>query len=91
VATSDTKETPYVAVVSESFVRRHWPGADAMGRRFQVGLAERIVVGVVGDVRVRGLEQTSEPQVYLPAAQVDDSALISYPPKDLVIRSSADP
>ncbi len=91
VATSDTKESPYVSVVSESFVRRHWPGADPMGRRFQVGLAERTVIGVVGDVRVRGLEQTSEPQVYLPAAQVDDSALISYPPKDLVIRSSADP
>jgi ABC-type antimicrobial peptide transport system permease subunit len=43
----------------------------------------------VGDVRVRGLEQTSEPQVYLPSRQLADSSLIFYPPKDLVVRSTA--
>jgi len=45
----------------------------------------------VGDIMVRGLEQTSEPQVYLPAAQVPDSSIIFYAPKDLVVRSSIDP
>jgi len=44
----------------------------------------------VGDVRVRGLETTSEPQVYLPCEQVPDASLIAYTPKDLVVRSSAD-
>jgi ABC-type antimicrobial peptide transport system permease subunit len=48
------------------------------------------VVGVVGDVRVRGLEGASEPQVYLPSPQVPDGGLINYAPKDLVIRASAD-
>jgi ABC-type antimicrobial peptide transport system permease subunit len=43
---------------------------------------------VVGDVRVRGLEQTSEPQVYLPAGQVVDNSLIGYIPQDLVIHST---
>ena len=81
VELADTRESPYVAVVSESFARRHWPGVDPIGRRFDFGLAERTVVGVVGDIMVRGLERTSEPQVYLPAAQVDDSALIFYPPR----------
>jgi putative ABC transport system permease protein len=90
VGTADTRESPYVAVVSESFARRHWPDTDPIGRRFEFGLAQRTVVGVVGDIRVRGLEQESEPQVYLPAAQVDDSALIFYPPKDLVIRAATD-
>jgi predicted lysophospholipase L1 biosynthesis ABC-type transport system permease subunit len=88
VSGSDTRETPLVAVVSASFARRHWPGQAAAGRRFTIALAERTVVGVVGDVRVRGLEGTSEPQVYLPSAQMADSALINYPPKDLVVRSA---
>jgi ABC-type antimicrobial peptide transport system permease subunit len=51
-------------------------------------MRDRVVVGVVGDVRVRGLEQTSEPQVYLSYKQVDSASLIGYTPKDLVIRST---
>ena len=51
-------------------------------------MGERKIVGIVGDIRVRGLESTSEPQVYLPNQQVPDGAIISYTPKDLVIRAS---
>jgi predicted permease len=88
----DTRETAFVAVVSESFVRRHFPDGDPLGRRFQIGFAERTVVGVVGDVRVRGLERsTSEPQVYLPPSQVPDGGLVWYAPKDLAIRASLPP
>jgi predicted permease len=88
VATSDTAVSPFVAVVSDSFARRYWPGQNALGRRFRFGLADRTVVGVVGDVRVRGLERESEPQVYLPSRQVPDGGLIGYFPRDLVIRSA---
>lgn len=42
----------------------------------------------VGDVRVRGLERNSEPQVYIPYRQVDDEWLLGYRPSDLVIRAS---
>jgi putative ABC transport system permease protein len=80
-----------VAVVSESFARRYWPDEDPLGQRFRFGLQDRTIVGVVGDIRVRGIEQTSEPQVYLPYQQVPDGSLIGYTPKDLVVRSSADP
>jgi putative ABC transport system permease protein len=48
-------------------------------------------VGVVGDIRVRGLERESEPQVYLPSRQQPDGSVIGYVPKDLVIRSSVAP
>jgi putative ABC transport system permease protein len=48
----------------------------------------RTVVGVVGDIKVRGLERTSEPQVYLPANQPPDNIGGIYLPKDLVVRSS---
>ncbi|HWB42775.1 MAG TPA: ABC transporter permease [Gemmatimonadales bacterium] len=91
VTESDRSEGPAVAVVSESFVRRYWPDSDPLGRRFDFALQTRTIVGVVGDIMVRGLERTSEPQVYLPAAQVPDSSLIFYAPKDLVVRSSAEP
>jgi predicted permease len=87
---SDTGQAPFVAVVSESFGQRHWPGQDPLGRRFRLANEDRTVVGVVGDVRVRGLERPSEPQVYLPYQQVPDGAIIGYTPKDLVIRSGGD-
>jgi hypothetical protein len=59
LAESDARSAPFVAVVSESFVRRHWPGQDALGRTFTLANMERTVVGVVGDIRVRGLERAS--------------------------------
>ena len=77
------------AIVSESFVRQHFPGQDPLGRTFEVQDTVRTIVGVVGDVRVRGPEQTSEPQLYLPAGQVPDSNYMAYPPKELVVRFAA--
>lgn len=91
VAESDTRESPFVAVVSESFARHHWPNDNPIGKRFTLAFSERTIVGVVGDVRVRGLERPSEPQVYVPYKQVRDSTLMGYAPKDLVVRSAAPP
>jgi predicted permease len=88
VSDSDTMTTQMVAVVSESFVKRYWPGQDAIGRQFTFAFSDRTIVGVVGDIRVRGLERTSEPQVYLPYKQQPDNSFIFYLPKDLVIRAS---
>jgi predicted permease len=88
VEDSDDRTRPYVAVVSESFTKRYWPNENPIGKRFKIASTERTVVGVVGDVRVRGLERESEPQVYIPYKQVADSAFLGYMPKELVIRSS---
>jgi putative ABC transport system permease protein len=87
VADTDTKDAPQIAVVSDSFANRYWPNQNPLGRRFAVRRVERTIVGVVGHVRVRGLERESEPQMYLPSRQVEDSQLIPYLPKDLVVRS----
>jgi putative ABC transport system permease protein len=46
---------------------------------------------VVADIAVRGLERSSEPQVYLPSQQVPDGGVPWYAPKDLVIRAAGDP
>ena len=85
---SDDMSQPYVAVVSESFVKRFWPGQDPIGKRFKFLNDKRMVVGVVGDIHVRGLEQISEPQVYQSYKQVQNGQSAFYYPKDLVIRST---
>lgn len=91
VSELDTQDTLPVAVVSESFAKRYFPGQDPLGRQFNFAFGDRTVVGVAGDVAVRGLERSSEPQVYLPAQQMSDGAMSWYSPKDLLIRAEGDP
>jgi hypothetical protein len=91
VADTDRQDTQTVAVVSRSFADLHWPGEDPLGRTFTIALQPRTVVGVVGDVKVRGLERLSEPQVYMPATQMPDGGLVFYVPQDLVVRVSTAP
>jgi putative ABC transport system permease protein len=88
VADSDTLASPPVAVVSESFAKRYWPNENPVGKQFNGALQDRTIIGVVGDVRVRGLERFSEPQVYLPYQQVNDGWFPPYVPQDLSIRTS---
>ena len=91
VAESDVETSLKVAVVSASFAKQYWPDENPLGKRFNFAFEDRTVIGVVGDVRVRGLEQYSEPQVYLPYQQVKDGWLIGYVPQDLAIRAQGDP
>ncbi len=91
ISEADTAQRQMIAVVSDSFARRYWPGQSPLGRHFKFAFSDRTVVGVVGDIHVRGLERNSEPQVYVPYQQVPDGDLVFYAPKDLVIRASGDP
>jgi predicted permease len=88
VEDGDTGDRAWVAVVSASFAQRYWPGQDPVGKTFRHRGQTRTVVGVVGDVRVRGLERNSEPQIYLPAQQIAEAQPANFDPKDLVIRHS---
>ena len=91
ISSGDTMESPYVTVVSQSLARRYWPDGSAVGRTFTIAFHERTIVGIVGDVRVRGLEAQSEPQVYVPNTQILDGRMMFYAPKDLLVRASGDP
>ena len=91
VEETDTLAGPRVAVVSESFVKQNFPGESPLGRRFRFASDDRTIVGVVGDIRVRGLERESEPQVYLPYGQQDDGNFVWFVPKHLVVRSTVSP
>ena len=72
---SDVESSQPVVVVSEFLARRHWPGQNAVGKHLHMGgyLAKepwRTVVGVVADVRERGLLLGMKPAVYLSTEQV---------------------
>ena len=85
---------PYAAVVSESFVTRYWPTetpASALGQTFTFALADRVIVGVAGNVRMRGLESNAEPQVYLSYKQVQDNSITAYIPRALLVRTAGEP
>jgi predicted permease len=86
---TDTPDRQLVAVVSKSFVDRYWPGEDPLGKTFEIRADQRTVIGVVNDVKTRGLERSAEPQVYLPAVQPPTTVGLGglYVPKDLVIRA----
>ena len=73
--TSDRRESELVMVVSETLAKAAFPGENALGKRIaccEGGADDRrykTVVGIVGDVRSRGLGAEIEPEFYLPIAQ----------------------
>jgi predicted permease len=65
----DAADAPHVAVISESLARTYWPTEDPIGARIQFGNMDgdmRVftVVGIVGDVRHRGLDSLPRPTFY---------------------------
>ena len=67
-------------VISQSVARRYWPEGSALGKRMTswAPQAERqgwyTVVGVVGDVRLEGLDQEPVDLVYEPLLGLDDGS-----------------
>jgi putative ABC transport system permease protein len=90
--TADRAGSQPVVVVNESMARRYWPNQDPIGQQLTHDLVivpgqanTREVVGVVGDVRHFGLEQTANTQMYVPHAQMP------WPSMAVVVRTSGDP
>jgi hypothetical protein len=83
---SDRRGSGHAAVVSESFAERYWPDAEALGKVFRTRNVDYTVVGISRGIRVRGLERTSEPQMYGAAAQAGALGGL-YIPKDLVVKT----
>jgi putative ABC transport system permease protein len=86
----DIKTAPQVAVVNQAFVNQFFPGENAIGKRIRMGRPDApwtSIVGVAGDVRHLGLDQTLTPEILLPYTQ----ALQRISPMALAIRSQMDP
>jgi predicted permease len=91
VRDADHLDGPPVAIVSASFATQFLPGQEALGRRFNFAAANREIVGVVADVKMRGLTRVSKPQVYIPHRQLPDRTYEWFAPKDLAVRATGDP
>jgi putative ABC transport system permease protein len=91
---ADVNDARKVAVVNETFVRMYLPN-HPIGQRVRLTQLETAadpvrnawfeIVGVVGDVRNRGVRAPAEPDVWIP------STITAAPVQVLVVRTSQDP
>jgi putative ABC transport system permease protein len=88
-AEQDDSTAPRVVMVNEAFVRRYLPGREAVGSRITLqGSADvsREIVGVLGDVRSRGLEAAPSPEIYSPYVQAPTTGGVTF-----IIRTRVEP
>jgi predicted permease len=87
----DRTDSPPVMVISEAMSKRYFPNGDAIGMRLKTGgCAEcdwTTIVGVVGDVKDRGLNTDNAPAMYLPFVQEPYNIRMM----NLVLRAEGDP
>jgi putative ABC transport system permease protein len=86
-ADADSAEAPRVAVINEAMARAFFAGEDPLGKRLRTGDNNPwvTVVGVVGDVRHRGLDVDVRPEMFFHAAQTPSREMT------LVVRAAGDP
>ena len=93
----DGSGAPVVAIVNQEFVKRYFPNENPLGKRIALGWEQDTaatggnmtlggeIVGVVGNVKRRGLSQEIYPETYASFMQPTFSAF------SVVVRSTADP
>jgi predicted permease len=81
----DTLSSEPVALINETLARLLWTGRNPLGQILAMD-HDRTVVGVVGDVRHRALEDVAGPEIYLPIEQTDDYASVY-----MVVRTDLSP
>jgi len=96
---ADNEAAPRVAVINERLARDYWPGRDPIGSRIRFpGLAIKFpelpdeprwvsIVGVVKDVKNRGLQVPATEEIYVPYQQPP----AFYTPRALIVRAAGDP
>jgi putative ABC transport system permease protein len=86
----DSRESPRVAIVNETFVKRYFSNEDPIGRRFTFGAAGPnarwiTIVGVVRDSKRQGVDQPVRIESWMPLAQMPSGSM------DVVLRTTGDP
>ncbi len=76
VSWHDTKQTPYVAIVNETFTRKMWGETPAIGQRFILRDHLTEVVGVAEDGKYHNMQEPPQPVVYLPLTQSEQRGLV---------------
>lgn len=86
----DRESAPPVALLSQSAAQRFWPGENPVGKQLRLHVNEsgkipREIVGVVGDVRTRGMDADPVPVIYVPHTQYGPESMT------VVVRATDDP
>jgi putative ABC transport system permease protein len=84
---ADTPDSPQVVIVNEAFAKKYFPNGGAVGKRISRDEETpnwATIIGVVGNIRHRGLDIAAQPEYYLPHAQGPDRDMI------LAVRSAQD-
>jgi predicted permease len=88
---SDNAKAPSVAIVSQEFARRYFPGGDAIGRQIQAATLDAKpaeIVGIVGNVSLYVGQKTPHAQIYECGLQFPFTA---FQDTSLVVRSQMPP
>ena len=89
----DRLGAPRVAVVNESLARKHFPDGRVIGRRVAFSRNEPQwyeIVGIVGNIKHRGLDASDRPEMYVPYRQPLFSNW-TVRPMQVVVRTAGDP
>ena len=76
---ADREDAPPVVVINETMAARYWPGQDPVGKRFRMGgpggdYPFMTIVGIVRGTRHNAVVEAARAEMYLPHAQLADSA-----------------
>jgi predicted permease len=97
---NDDETTPAVVIMNRALAQAYWPDQDPIGKRIAVNYVGpgrdrsaaprfREVVGVVANVKQRGLDIAAEPALYMPFLQ--DATHHVFAGMHLFVRSAGDP
>jgi predicted permease len=93
----DVAGRPSVVLISQAMAQQFWPGEDAIGKHLTLTFfpgVSREVVGIVGDVKMDGLDQTRPAAaLYWPLAQISPSSMGAWSSFGmmLVVRTANNP
>jgi len=85
IADGDRAASLPVALVNETFARRFWPHASALGQRVDAGHGWATVVGVLRDGKYGSLTEAPQPVAYFPVTQWFQPGLTVH------VRTAGDP
>jgi putative ABC transport system permease protein len=74
----EVRESAKVLIISESLASRTFPNEEPLGRRLVMSFQNQPfeIVGIVGDVRHRSLDQPPLPIMYMPALEAGENVVI---------------